>query len=100
MSAKHELKQIGNRLRILSYLFFGIWIEDRKACVDVPFLGVDAERQVNLDILNTADIASNLPGKLRISMPRFAHTKECCMCDCLGISSDAIMLGCGKMDML
>ena len=64
----------------------------------MPFLGVDAECQVDFDVLNTTNVASYFPGKLLICVPGFAHTEESCMRDCLGIGGDAIMLASGEVD--
>ncbi len=85
-------------MSVLTDLLFGVRVQDGETGVNVPFLGVDSESQVDLDILNTTDISSDLPRKLSISMPGFTHTKEGGMGDSLSICCDAVMLCCGEID--
>jgi hypothetical protein len=57
LSGEHELEQLCDRLGILLDLPFRIWVENSEACIDVPLVGVDAQGNVHLDVLNTADVA-------------------------------------------
>lgn len=99
MTSKHQLVEICNRLCVLLDLLFGVRIENCEAGIDVPFLRVDAESQVDLDILDATDIPGYLPGELLVGVPGFSHAEKGCMSNSLGVGSDAVMLAGGEVDM-
>lgn len=57
MPYDHQLVEIRDGFRVLADLGFGGWVEDGQTCVHVPFVRVDAQRDVDLDVLNTPDPA-------------------------------------------
>ena len=99
MPTKHQLEQFCHRLGILPDLSFGRGIENSETGIDVPFVGVYPERQVDLDVLDASDIAVDFPGELVVGSPGCSHTQEGCMGYGLGVSGDdVVLLGC-EMDM-
>ena len=57
MPAEHQFVQLGHGLGVLSYLFLCGRVQDGEAGVDVPFVGVDSESYVDLDVFDAADVA-------------------------------------------
>lgn len=70
---QHELVELGDGFGVLGDLVAGFGVEDGEAGVDVPFLGVDAQHDVHLDVFEAADVAAEFPGVLGVGMPCFAH---------------------------
>lgn len=94
----HQLVQIGDGFRILADLGLGGWVEDGQPCVHVPFVRVDAQRDIDLDVLDTPDPAGHVPGKLVVGTPCRAHAQERSMCDGLRIGCDSIVEFAGQVD--
>ena len=92
MTAQHELEQLRYRFGVLPNLGFCGWVEYGKASVDMPLVGVDPKRYINLYILNTSDVSGDLPGKLLIRTPRRTHAQESSMRNRLSVGRDAVML--------
>ena len=67
------------------------WVEDRETSVDMPFLAVDTDCQIDLDMLDATDVTAHHPRELVVRMPCFAHGKECRMSNGLCIGGDAVM---------
>lgn len=97
---KHQLKQFRDRLGVLLNLLFRIGIEDRQTSVDVPFIRVDAQRDVHFDILDAADVARAVPGELVVGEPGAAHAEEGSVRHGLRVGGDAVVLLRGQVDML
>ena len=76
MTTEHEFVQLSDTSRVLFDLFLGSWIEDRKTGVDVPFVAVDTQRDVDLDVLDAADVTRYLPGELPVGSPGSTHGQE------------------------
>ena len=92
MAAKHQLEQLGNRFGILPDLSLGPSIQNRKTSIDMPFVRVDTKHNIALYVLNTADIAVDLPRELIVGEPCGAHTQESGMSDSLCVRCNSIML--------
>ena len=58
----------------------------------MPLLAVDAEHGVDLDVLDAADVAAELPGELGVCVPGLAHAEEGGVGDGLGVGGDAVVL--------
>jgi len=56
LARQHKLEQFSHRSSILPYLNLGRWIEDRKTGINVPFAGLYAHHDVDLDVLNAANV--------------------------------------------
>ena len=98
------------------YLGAGRGVKNGEAGVDMPFIGVDAECDVDFYVFNTGGIPGDFPGKLTVSMPCCAHAERCmlvrasrggvrytepekgCMGDSLGVCSNSIVLGSTEVD--
>ena len=94
MSCEHQFEQLRHRCRILPNLCFGGGIENGKTCINMPFVRVNPEGQVYLDILNAPYVAADLPWKLVIGSPGRAHTQEGGMGNSLSVSrNDIVPLG-------
>ena len=91
MPTKHELEQLSYRLGILLDLLLRRRVEDCKACVYVPLVRVYAQRNVDLDILDAADVAVDLPRELVVGTPCGAHAQEGGVRDSLRVGGDAVM---------
>jgi hypothetical protein len=63
----------------------------------VPFLGVDAQGEVDLDVLDAADVAGDFPGKLLVRVPGFAHREESRVSHGLGVGGDAVVFTSGEV---
>jgi hypothetical protein len=100
LTGKHELEQLGHRLRILLDLPLRIRVQDRKTGVDVPLIGVDAQRDVHLNVLDTTNVARAVPWELIVGEPSSAHTKEGGMGHSLCVGCDAIVLLGSEIDVL
>ena len=95
MTSQHQLEQIGDGFSILLDLAFGSRVQDGQAGVNVPFVRIDAESDVDLHILNTTHISRHFPGELVVGRPSRAHGEESCMGDCLCVCGDAVVsFGC------
>lgn len=64
----------------------------------MPFVWIDTQRDVDLDVLNATYISRNLPRELIVGMPGSAHAQECRMRDGLRVCGDSIMLLSAEMD--
>jgi len=100
LPCEHELEQLGHRFGILLNLLLRVWVEDRKTCIDVPLIRVDAEGNVHLDVLNTTDVTRAVPRELVVREPCTAHAEESGMSNSLCVRCNAIMLLGGKIDVL
>lgn len=98
VALEHQLVQLRRAARVLCDLLAGLGIENREPGVDVPPSAVDAHRQVDLDILDSADVASAFPRELLHRMPGFTHGEEGGMGDGLGVGGDAVVLECTEID--
>lgn len=65
----------------------------------MPFVRVDAQGDIDLDILDTAHPSSMLPGELIVGLPGGSHAQESSMGDSLCIRGDAVVHLAGEMDM-
>lgn len=66
----------------------------------MPFVRVDTQGDVALYIFDSADVTTDFPWELVVRLPRGTHAEERGMCDCLRVSSDAVV-GLGrKIDVL
>lgn len=92
VAAKHQLEELGNRFGILPDLSLGPSIQNGKTSVDMPFVGVDTKHNIAFYVLNTANVAVDLPRKLIIGEPCGAHTQESGMSDSLCIRCNSVML--------
>lgn len=100
MTSQHQLEQISDRLSILLNLSLGSWVQDSQTSINMPLVRIDAQRDVDLDILNPTHIPRHLPRKLIVRRPRSAHGQESRMRHRLRISCNAIMSFGSQLDML
>ena len=91
MTPEHQLEQFGDGLRVLADLFLRGWVEDSKTGIDVPFVGVDPESDVYLDVLNAAYVTVDFPGKLVVCVPGGAHAEKGGVCDGLRVCCDPVV---------
>lgn len=70
----HELEDIRRALGVHPDLFPCRRVEDREAGVDVPFVAVDAEGDVDFDDFDAADVSFGFPGIVLAVFPRCSHT--------------------------
>jgi len=95
MAAKHQLKELSDGFGILPDLFFCPGIEYGETGVNMPFVGVDTQHNVALDIFDASNVTVDLPGKLIVREPGGAHTQECSVGYSLRVCRDPVMfLGC------
>lgn len=87
----HQLVQLRDRLCILSNLLLCGRIQDRKTRVYVPLICVYAKGDVDLDVLDAAYPAGNLPGELIVCVPRRTHAEKRGVCHGLCIGCDAVV---------
>lgn len=99
MPPNHEFVQFGNRFGVLADLLLGCRVEDGEPSINVPFVGVDAQGDVHLYVLNTAYPPGKLPWELLVGLPCGSHTQEGCVSDSLGICGDAVVVLAGEVDM-
>ena len=100
MASEHELEEPSDRLGVLLDLLLCVWVQDGEAGVDVPFVRVDAQGDVDLDVLDAAYVARVLPGELVVRHPCSTHAEEGCMRDGLRVGCDAVVLFAGEVDVL
>ncbi len=100
VAGEHELEELRDGLGVLLDLLLGVWVQDGEAGVDVPFVGVDAQGDVDLDVLDAADVARVFPRELLVRLPRGAHAEECGVRDGLRVCRDTVVLFAGEIDML
>lgn len=100
VASQHQLEQLRHRLGVLLNLLLSVGVQDRQAGVDVPFVGIDAQGDVNLDVLDAADVARRFPWELVVGGPGGAHAEEGGVRDGLGVGGDAVVLFAGQVDML
>ena len=98
--AQHELEQLGNRLRVLLDLLLGGGIQDGQARVHVPLVRVDAQRDIDLDVLDAADVTADFPGELVVGAPCGAHAQEGGVRDGLRVGGDLVVERGGEVDVL
>lgn len=98
MPTKHQLVQFRHALSILANLDFGTGIENRQAGIDVPFVAIDAQRHVDLDVFNAAYVSRGFPGKLIVGAPRSAHAEKCGVRDGLRVGGNHVVLFCAQID--
>ena len=92
MPPKHQLIQFRDALRVLSDLLLGKRVQDGQPSIHMPLLRVDAERKIDLHVLDPAYVAGYLPRELRVGVPGFAHGQEGGVGHGLGISGDPVVL--------
>ena len=73
VAGEHEFEELGYRGGVLEDLLPRGRVEYREAGVDVPFVGVDAQGDVDLDVLDAAGPTRDFPGELAVGMPGGAH---------------------------
>jgi hypothetical protein len=100
IARQEQLEQLGHGLGVLLDLLLGIWVQDGKTCVHVPFVCVYAKCDIDLDVLDATDVAWCLPRELVVGGPRGAHAEEGRMGDGLRVGSDAVVLLAGEVDLL
>ena len=99
LSSNHQFVQICDRLGVLANLLLRRWVEDGEPGIDVPFVRVDAQGNIDLDILDTAYPPSMLPGELIVGLPGGSHAQESSMSDSLRICGDTVVHLTGEIDM-
>lgn len=97
---QHQLVQLRRAARVLRDLLAGLGVEDREPRVDVPPGAVDAHRQVDLDVLDPADVAGAFPRELLHRVPGFPHREEGGVGHGLGVGGDAVVLERAEVDVL
>lgn len=96
----HQLVQLRHRLRILADLFLRGRVEDGEPGVHVPFVRVDAQRDVDLHVLDAAHPARDLPGELLVGVPGRPHAQEGGVRDRLRVGGDAVVQLAREVDIL
>lgn len=84
----------------MSDLFLGRGIKNSETGVDVPFIRVDAESDINLNVLDSAYPAIDFPWELVVGVPCSAHAQESGVRHGLGISCDTVVHLAAKVDIL
>ena len=92
VTLKHELVQRRDRVGVLANLLLSLRVKDRETCVHVPFLAVDPQHDVNLDVLHAPHVPRQRPGKLPVSMPRFPHGQKRRVGRRLRVSRDQVVV--------
>ncbi len=100
MSTEHQLEKLGHGLGVLPDLLLGCRVQDGETGVDVPFVRVDPESDVDLDVFDAADIPVNFPRELVVGLPCCAHAEEGGVCDGLGVCSDPVVCFRREVDVL
>ena len=100
VSTEHQLEKLRHGLGILPDLLLGGRVQDGETGVDVPFVRVDSEGDVDLDVFDAADIAVDLPGKLVIGPPCRTHAEEGGVRDGLGVCGDSVVCLRREIDVL
>lgn len=72
-ATQHQLEQLSDALGELVDLRARVRVEDRKARIDMPFVRVDAEHDVDFDGFDAADVVTVLPGVEAGACPCRAH---------------------------
>lgn len=97
---EHQLEQLRHGLGVLLDLLAGVGVEDGEAGIDVPFVGVDAQGDVDLDVLDATNVAGRFPWELVVGGPRGAHAEEGGVGHGLGVGGDAVVLLACEVDVL
>lgn len=92
VALEHELVQVGHAAGVLRDLLPRLRVQDRQTGVDVPLGRVDPDGQVDLDVLDAADVAAHHPGELAVRVPGLAHRQEGGMGHSLRVRGDAVVL--------
>lgn len=100
LAREHELEELGHAFGVLLDLLLRRGIQDREAGVDVPFVCVDAERDVDFDVLDAADVARQFPRELVVGQPGGAHGEEGRVRYGLRVGGNAVVLLRGEVDVL
>lgn len=100
VAAQHELEELRHAGRVLLDLLLRARVEDCQPGVDVPLVAVDAQRDVDLDVLDAADVPRRLPGELVVRLPGRAHAQEGGMRDGLSVRRDDVVLLRAQIDHL
>lgn len=100
MSAEHQLEQLGHGLGVLPDLLLGGRVQDGETGVDVPFVRVDPEGDVDLDVFDATDIPVDLPRELVVGLPCCTHAEEGGVCDGLGVGGDPVVFFRREVDVL
>lgn len=64
----------------------------------MPFVRVDAERDVAFHVFDPADPARHFPGELVVGLPCCAHAQERGVCDGLCVGGYAVVFLAGEED--
>lgn len=96
----HQLVKLRHGFCILSDLFLGRGIENSETGVDVPFVRIDPESDVDLDVLDSAYPTIDFPGKLIVGVPCSTHAQESSVRHSLGVGCDAVVHLPAKVDIL
>lgn len=96
---EHELVQLCRALGVLLNLLAGFGVKDGQAGVDVPLLAVDSQHNVDLDVLDAANVAGRLPRVLLHAVPGLAHGEKGRVSDGLRVGCDMVVLLGRQVDM-
>lgn len=99
MPTEHQFEQFRDRFGVLLYLRLGSRVEDGEAGVDVPFVRVDPQHQIGLDVLDAAHVPLVFPGELVVGTPRRAHAQERRMGHGLRVGGDTVVFQRGEVDL-
>lgn len=100
MSTEHQLEKLGHRLGVLSDLLLGGRVQDGETGVHVPFVRVNPEGNVDLDVFDAANISVDLPRELVVGPPCRTHAEEGGVCDSLGVCGDPVVCFRREVDVL
>lgn len=92
LALEHQLVQLRRAARVLRDLLARLRVQDRQPRVHVPVLRVDAQRQVDLCVLDPAHVPRPLPRELLHRVPRLAHRQERHVRHRLRVRRDAVVL--------
>lgn len=87
----HELVEFGHRFGILADLLLRRRVENGQARIHVPFVGVDAQGDVDLDVLDASNPAGEFPGELIVCLPSRTHAQKGGVCNRLRVGGDPVM---------
>lgn len=100
MATEHQFVQLRHRLCILSNLLLRRRVENGQARIHVPLVRIDAEGDVDLHVLDTTNVSSDLPWELIVGLPSCAHAEEGSVCNRLRVRCDAVMRFSSEIDVL
>lgn len=100
MPTEHQFEKFGHGLGVLPDLLLGGRVQDGETGVDVPFVRVDPEGDVDLHVFDAADITVDLPRELIVGLPCRTHAEEGGVCDGLGVRGDPVVRFCREVYVL